>query len=70
MIVFENENYIIRKIPLNFQIEIKKNLVHKGNKGLGRIWYHPLDWDDGFENPLEAAKWVAGVAVRCHFVPL
>lgn len=67
MNIFETKEYSIKTIPFNYQIDIKL-LPREPRNGMGKVWYHPLDWSWNFANPLEATKWVAEQAVRSHFI--
>jgi hypothetical protein len=71
MIIFETNEYTIKEIPLNYRIDIKKTLRLKDHhSAIERDWYSPLDWSQGFENPLERAKWIAEEACKDHFRPI
>ena len=70
MIAHETNEYIIREIPLNYRIDIKKTMRLKNpNSAIERDWYSPSDWDKPFKTPLERAIWVAECALE-NFRPI
>ena len=64
MIVKETENYTIKKIPLNWRIDIKKTLVLKNQST--RI---ERDWYEDIEHPLKNAINLAERVCEEYFMP-